>query len=528
MKIFKNGKFHSFNSENTVYEALVVENEKIIFTGSTEEVLKNYEDKAKEIVDFEGKTIVPGFNDSHVHFMNYGYTEKKVKLHHCKTIAELIELGKKAQPYGGWILGRGWNQDLFLEGNGIPEKKDLDKISTTIPVCYTRTCGHVLVVNSKAMEVCGITRDTKCFGGEIDYDKGLFTENALELIYSHIDPLSVEELKEIILDTTDKFLAMGITSVQTDDFSSFPDKDFMKIVKAYEELKKEGKLKVRVYEQCFMDTVERVKELYESGLTPNKGDNLFKIGPIKMLLDGSLGGKTALMLEPYEGEESNRGVVTYTQEEFDKLTKYVDSLGYQIAVHAIGDGAIKMVLDSYEKLPDPAKRRDGIVHCQITNLELIKRIKEMGIIAYIQPIFLDYDLHIVEARIGKERASKSYTWKTMLNEGIKLCFGSDSPVDSADVIKAIHCAVNREDISGYPIGGWLPEEKLTVEEAIRCYTVDSAYAAFDENIKGSLEIGKLADFVVLDRDIFKIKKDEILSTNIVATVVGGEVLYKKA
>ena len=309
MKIFKNGKFHSFNSENTVYEALVVENEKIIFTGSTNEVLKKYGEKAEEIVDFEGKTIVPGFNDSHVHFMNYGYTEKKVKLHHCKTIAELIELGKKAQPYGGWILGRGWNQDLFLEENGIPEKKDLDQISTTIPVCYTRTCGHVLVVNSKAMEVCGITRDTKCFGGEIDYDKGLFTENALELIYSHIDPLSVEELKEIILDTTDKFLAMGITSVQTDDFSSFPDKDFMKIVRAYEELKKEGKLKVRVYEQCFMDTVERVKELYESGLTPNKGDELFKIGPIKMLLDGSLGGKTALMLEAYEGEESNRGVV---------------------------------------------------------------------------------------------------------------------------------------------------------------------------------------------------------------------------
>lgn len=244
MRIFKNGKIHSFDSENTIYEAIAVEDGKIVSTGNTEDVLKEFGEKENiEIIDLKGKTVVPGFNDSHVHFMNYGYTGKKIRLNECKSVEELIALGQKTSPYGGWILGRGWNQDLFLGEKRIPEKSDLDKISTEIPVCYTRACGHVAVINSKAMEICGITPETECFGGDIDYEKGVFTENALYLVYSHISKLSLEEMKEIILETQEKFLAMGITSVQTDDFESFPDKDFKKVIQAYEELKKRINLK---------------------------------------------------------------------------------------------------------------------------------------------------------------------------------------------------------------------------------------------------------------------------------------------
>ena len=318
---------------------------------------------------------------------------------------------------------------------------------------------------------------------------------------------------------------MGITSVQTDDFESFPDKDFKKVIQAYEELKQEGKLKMRVYEQGLMPVKERIKELSEYKYFTGTGDERFKMGPIKLLLDGSLGGKTALLQMPYAGEKENKGVVTYTQEEFDEIVKYADSLGYQIAVHAIGDGAVKMALDSFEKLPELNRKRHGIVHCQITTMELIDRIKELDIIVYIQPIFLDYDLHIVEDRVGYERSLESYAWRTMLDKGIRLCFGSDAPVDSADVIRSIHCAVNRQDINFYPEKGWLPNEKISVEEAVRCYTVNSAYASFEENIKGSLEKGKLADFVVLDRDIFTIEKSQILSTKIDSTIIGGEILY---
>ncbi|MHD0319481.1 amidohydrolase [Fusobacterium sp. THCT1E2] len=526
MHIFTNGKIYSFDSDNNIYEAIAVEDGKITAVGKTEEVLKEFEArKDKVVINLKGKTAVPGFNDSHVHFMNYGYTGKKIRLNDCKNIEELITLGREASPYGGWILGRGWNQDLFLGEKRIPEKSDLDKISTEIPVCYTRACGHVAVINSKAMELCGITPETECFGGDIDYEKGIFTENALYLVYSHISKLSLEEMKEIILETQEKFLAMGITSVQTDDFESFPDKDFKKVIQAYEELEKEKKLKIRVYEQGLMPTKGRVKELAEHKYFTGTGDERFKMGPIKLLLDGSLGGKTALLQLPYEGEEDNRGVVTYTQEEFDEIVKYADSLGYQIAVHAIGDGAVKMALDSFEKLPGLNRKRHGIVHCQITTMELINRIKELDIIVYIQPIFLDYDLHIVEDRVGYERSLESYAWRTMLNKGIRLCFGSDAPVDSADVIRSIHCAVNRQDINFYPENGWLPNEKISVEEAVRCYTVNSAYASFEENIKGSLEKGKLADFVVLDRDIFTIEKSQILSTKIDSTIVGGEILY---
>lgn len=526
MQIFKNARIHSFNSENTIYETMAIENGKIVSIGNTEDVLERFKEREdKEIIDLKGKTVIPGFNDSHVHFMNYGYTGKKIRLNECKSIEELIVLGKKTLPYGGWILGRGWNQDLFLGEKRIPEKRDLDKISKDVPVCYTRACGHVAVINSKAMELCGITPETECFGGDIDYDKGVFTENALYLVYSHISKLSLEEMKNIILETQEKFLAMGITSVQTDDFESFPDKDFKKVIQAYEELEREKKLKIRVYEQGLMPTKGRIKELAEHKYFTGTGDERFKMGPIKLLLDGSLGGKTALLQLPYEGEDNNRGVVTYTQEEFDEIVKYADSLEYQIAVHAIGDGAVKMALDSFEKLPALNRKRHGIVHCQITTMELIDRIKELDIIVYIQPIFLDYDLHIVEDRVGYKRSLESYIWKTMLNKGIKLCFGSDAPVDSADVIKAIHCAVNRQDMNFYPKDGWLPNERISVEEAVRCYTLNSAYASFEENKKGSLEIGKLADFVVLDRDIFTIDKSEILSTKIDSTVIGGEILY---
>ncbi len=526
MQIFKNGKIHSFNSENTIYEAIAIENGKIVSIGNTEDVLERFKEREdKEIIDLKGKIVIPGFNDSHLHFMNYGYTGKKIRLNECKSVEELIALGKKTLPYGGWILGRGWNQDLFLGEKRIPEKSDLDKISKDIPVCYTRACGHVAVINSKAMELCGITPETKCFGGDIDYDKGIFTENALYLVYSHISKLSLEEMKNIILETQEKFLAMGITSLQTDDFESLPDKDFKKVIQAYEELEREKKLKIRVYEQGLMPTKGRVKELAEHKYFTRTGDERFKMGPIKLLLDGSLGGKTALLQLPYEGEENNRGVVTYTQKEFDEIVEYADSLGYQIAVHAIGDGAVKMALDSFEKLPNLNRKRHGIVHCQITTMKLIERIKELDIIVYIQPIFLDYDLHIVEDRVGYKRSLESYIWKTMLDKGIKLCFGSDAPVDSADVIKAIHCAVNRQDMNFYPKDGWLPNERLSVEETVRCYTLNSAYASFEENHKGSLEIGKLADFVVLDRDIFAIDKSMILSTKIDLTVIGGEILY---
>lgn len=523
MKIFKNGKIYTMDSENRVADSIVVEDGKILGVGKESELIEKFGNV--ESVDLEGRCVIPAFNDSHVHFVNYGYNKKKIPLYSCRSVEDVVKAGENFTVYGGWILGRGWNQDLFNGEKRMPTREDLDKISTEYPICFTRTCGHVATVNSKALEVCGITKDTKCVGGDVDYEKGIFSENGLYLIYSHIPSPSLEELKNMLLETQEEFFSMGITSVQTDDFETFPDKDYEKIIKAYSELEKEGKLKIKVYEQCLFPEISRIEEFQGKGYHFGYGSKNFRIGPIKLLLDGSLGGKTAFLQKPYIDDENNYGIVTSSVEDFEKIVEYSDKNGFQIAVHAIGDGAIKMCVDAFEKLPNLNKKRHGVVHCQITTKELLERMKNLNILAYIQPIFLDYDLHIVEDRVGYERSLETYAWKTMKDMGITMAFGSDAPVDSADVIKAIHCAVNRQDISYRPEGGWLPEEAITVEDAVRYYSQGGAYTSFEENLKGNLEVGKLADFLVLDQNIFEVDKREILKTKIQMTVVEGEIIY---
>lgn len=525
MLLFKNANIYTLDISNSKADSILVENGKIVEIGKYDELIKKiYPNKVTEI-DLNGKTLIPSFNDSHVHFVNYGYNKKKIALHSCRSIEDIVKIGKNSATYNGWILGRGWNQDLFDEKR-MPTKEDLDLISRDYPICFTRTCGHIAVVNTKALEICKIDKDTKCEGGGIDFENGIFSENALYLIYSHIPSPSLSELKDMLLETQNEFFSMGITSVQTDDFETFPDKDYEKIIKAYTELEKEGKLKIKVYEQCLLPEISKINDFKNKGYHFGYGDKNFKIGPIKLLLDGSLGGKTAYLQTPYINDEKNYGIVTYSKEEFEKIVTFADSLGYQIAVHSIGDGAIKMAIDSFKNLPNLNKKRHGIVHCQITTEELIKRLKELNILTYIQPIFLDYDLHIVEDRVGYHKSLKTYSWKTMYDLNIPMAFGSDAPVDSADVIKALHCAVNRQDLNFLPKDGWLPKETLSVEEALRCYTITSAFASFEENKKGSLEVGKAADFIILDKDIFKINKNNILDIKILMTVVDGEIVYQ--
>lgn len=511
--------------ESKVVDSILVKDGKVLQVGEEKDLIKLLGDG--EVIDLEGRVVVPAFNDSHVHFVNYGYNKKKIPLYSCRSVEDVVKAGENFTVYGGWILGRGWNQDLFNGEKRMPTREDLDKISTEYPICFTRTCGHVATVNSKALEVCGITKETKCAGGDVDYEKGIFSENGLYLIYSHIPSPSLEELKTMLLETQDEFFSMGITSVQTDDFETFPDKDFEKIIKAYTELEQEGKLKIKVYEQCLFPEIERIEKFQKSGYHFGYGSKNFRIGPIKLLLDGSLGGKTAYLQTPYIDDENNYGIVTSTVEEFEKIVEYSDRNGFQIAVHAIGDGAIKMCVDAFEKLPNLNEKRHGVVHCQITTKELMERMRKSDILAYIQPIFLDYDLHIVEDRVGYERSLDTYAWKTMDTMGIPMAFGSDAPVDSADVIKALHCAVNRQDINYRPAERWLPNEALSVEKAVRYYTQGGAYASFEENLKGNLEVGKLADFIVLNQNIFEIDKSEILKTKIDMTVVEGEVVFKR-
>ena len=537
--IFINGKIITMDASIPQVEALCIKDGKIIAIGSNSEMLL-YKNNNTEIIDLEGKLMVPGFNDSHMHLLNYGSSLLNVNLVGVESIDEMIERTNKfivgnSLNSNTMVQGRGWNHDNFTEKR-FPNRYDLDKISTTQPILLTRTCGHVSIVNSKALETAGITKDTpQVDGGHFDIDKngeplGIFRENAIDLVSKLITEPSIEEIKRMITVAAEKANAQGITSVQSDDLLSVTDDDFTKCIRAYTELRNEGKLTVRVNEQSRFENIENLNRFINMGYTTGKGDEIFKIGPLKLIADGSLGARTAYLCQPYSDDPSTSGIPICTQEELDNLIIAAHNAGMQVAVHCIGDKAMYMVFDSIEKAQKQNYREDprhSIVHCQITDESLLNKFKELNVIAHIQPIFLDYDLHIVEDRVGQVSAKATYNWKGLLDRGVHIACGSDCPVENFDVLPGIYSAVTRKDLKGYPENGWLPAQSLTIMEALNGFTLGAAYASFEENLKGSVTPGKLADLVVLSEDIFEINPDAIKDVKVEMTFLGGKLMYNR-
>lgn len=524
--LFLNGKIATLDGKNNFYEAMGIKDNLIDFLGTNAEG-KNLESSYDQIIDLKGRVVLPGFNDSHLHLLNYGYTLEKMDLTKLTSIDEIIEAGKEfiaKRPAGtlNCLLGRGWNQDKLIE-NRFPTREDLDKISTEIPVILTRVCGHIAVCNSKALT--RINSEALKNNHNINVEKGTFVEDALSVIYGIIPPPSVEAMKNMISNTCKELLSYGITSVQTDDFDAMPNKSFENVIKAYTELLQEDNLPVRIYEQCLFENLEAFKEFIKKGYKTGQGNDFFKIGPLKLLLDGALGGRTALLREAYSDDAENCGIGIYTQEELNEYIKVAHDNGFQTAAHCIGDKAMDLYINALENLQVPLKEgRHGIVHCQITSKDIIEKIKKLDIMAYIQPIFLDYDMHIVEDRVGA-RYKESYAFKTMDDLGINLSIGSDAPVVHFSPFENIYSAVCRKDLAGFPEGGFMPEEKLSLERALKLFTSGSAYCSFEENLKGTLELGKVADLVVLDKDIFEIPEDEIRYLKAEITMVDGKIVY---
>lgn len=537
--ILVNGKIHTMDSVSPRAEAAAVKDGRFVKVGSNEEILKLKTDNA-EVIDLDGKLVVPGFNDSHMHLLSFGSSLKMVELNDAKSIDDIIDKVKnftkgKGIESGKWVLGRGWNHDYFLKEKKFPTRYDLDKISTENPIVLTRACYHVCVVNSKALEIAGITRDSQqVAGGQFDLDEngeplGIFREKAVSLIYDRIPSPGTEEVKDMLREAAAYANSRGITSVQTDDFDQVPGIDYTKVIRAYKELKESDELTLRVYEQCLLSGVQNINRFLEDGYNTGYGDEFFKIGPLKILADGSLGARTAALCEPYSDDPSTSGILVYSQKEMDDMVELAHNNGMHVAIHSIGDKTMYEAFEAIEKALNKNPRKDhrhSIVHCQITDETLLNKFKELNVIAHIQPIFLHYDLHMVEDRIGKERAKKTYAFKTMLSKGVHVALGTDCPVEALDVMPCIYCAVTRRDLKGYPENGWLPEEKLTVEEAVYNYTMGSAYASFEENLKGSITEGKLADMTVLDEDIFEIEPEKIKDVKVNMTILGGKVVYK--
>ena len=521
-----------YTGKMPLQQAFIVENGKFIAVGSDESILSTSVDR---VVDLEGKFVCAGFNDSHMHLLNLGQALSVAPLHlHTGSLQKMILCLQQMQPgRGGWIISRGWNQDFFVDVHRMPNRWDLDKVSEEFPVCAIRACGHAMVVNSKALELLNITADTpQCPGGEIVMEQGvpngILFDNAMDLVYAAIPAPEKDDIKHMLRAGSQLLNSYGITSCQSDDYCVFQNVPWQMINEAYQEMEAAGELTVRVYEQANFTNLAALQSFVEAGNVTGTGTDCFKIGPLKMLGDGALGARTAYLSLPYADAPDTRGLSVFTQEVFDEMIGYANQSGMQVAVHCIGDACLDMVLHSIAKALAEQPRKDhrhGIVHCQITRPDQLERIADLNLHVYAQSIFLDYDLHIVEERAGKELANSSYSWKTLMEKGVTVSNGSDCPVELPNVMGGIQCAVTRCDLKGN--GPYLSSEAFTVQESLDSFTIAGSKASFEETIKGKIEPGMLADFVVLGENPFETDHGKLKDIPILATYLGGKLTYQK-
>ena len=512
-------------------EAFAVEDGKFTFVGSNEEANKL---NCSERINLQGKFVCSGFNDSHMHLLNYGQALACADLSaNTSSLSGMLDYLRGFNSQGefsedNWLVGRGWNQDYFEDTDKMPTRKDLDSVSKDVPILISRACGHCIVVNSKAIELAKVDKNTpQVDGGEICYDEfgeldGRFFDNAMDYIYSVFPVPNKEQIKEMLKKASKALNSYGTTSCQSDDYCVFAI-PFEIVNEAYKELIEEGELTVRVYEQSNFTSLDSLKKFVESGLKTNVGDDMFKIGPLKMLGDGALGARTAYLSVPYADDNSTQGFPCFDQKTMDEMISYANKNDMQVAVHSIGDKCLDMLLSAYEKALNEHPRenhRHGVVHCQITRPDQLKKIEELKLHVYAQSIFLDYDIHIVKDRVGEELAKTSYSWKTLMNNGVSVSNGSDCPVEWPDCLKSMECAVTRCTVKDN-LGPYLPSEAFTVKEAIDSYTTQSAYAQFAENYKGKIKENFLADFVVLDESPFEVQPKHIHEIKVNSTYLGG-------
>jgi len=532
MTAFINGNIITLDG-NKVCEAFYIENSIFKAVGTTDEILK-FTKLQGDIVDLKGKTVVPGFNDAHMHFLMYAVQKNNVNLLNVPSIDNMVSLSieyikNRNIPSEEWIISRGWNHDLFSEKR-LPTRYDLDKISADHPIYFSRICGHIGVVNSKALKLLNIDSETNNpLGGIIDKENGIPTgilrENALNLVSDFLPNMSKDQIKRALKSAFMDALKVGITTIQTEDLTQCGSID--NLLAAYRELEDEQNLPIRFILQLNLPDEKSISYATSLGLKSKIGSNVLKIGPVKLFVDGSLGARTAAMKEKYCDTDTT-GVLIYNQADLDNITKLAHNAGFQISIHAIGDNAIETILNSYEKIkvsPQNENLRLTIVHCTFTSDELLSRFKILNVVANIQPAFVMSDYSIVENAVGKTRAENSYAFKQMVNANIPIAFSSDAPVELFNPIEGIYAAVNRKDLLGLPSRGFNTSQSLTVIEALKAYTLGPAFMSFEEDIKGSISIGKLADFAILSQDIQSVEKYNIKNTNVLATYVGGVKMY---
>ncbi len=528
--VFINGKIFTCDDKNPLAEAVVIESNKISFVGSTNDALKKISlDEANEVIDLNGKLMLPGFIDNHVHFINGGLYLLGIDLRPANSTSEFKQILKdyaEKNP-GKWITGGYWDHEKW-EIKDYPTKEMIDEVVPNQPVFVSRLDGHMGVANSLALKLAGITKETQSpDGGLIVKDPktgeptGLLKDNAMDFVFNIIPSPSKDEYYQAVLAAFDEAKRLGITSVQ--------DITFADALEAYQKAKDEGKLTCRIYTRW---PIADYKSLVEKGIKVGYGDEYIRMGSLKAFADGSLGSSTAWFFEKYNQDTTTYGLPMdiVNDGSLEKWALDADKNGLQLSVHAIGDKANAYMLDLFEKIikENPKwDRRFRIEHAQHVRFEDIKRFAELGVIPSVQPYHCIDDGVWAEKRIGPERIKYTYPFKSFLESGAKICFGTDWYVAPLNPLLGIYAAVTRRTLDDKNPDGWIPEQKISVEDAIKCYTINSAYASFEENIKGSIEVGKLADLIVLSEDILTIDPVKIKDVEVEMTIFDGKIIYKK-
>ncbi|MCX6151459.1 MAG: amidohydrolase [Ignavibacteriales bacterium] len=525
-KAFINGKIYTVNNQQPIAEAVVTDGNKIIFVGSNAEA-KTLIDKHTQVTDLNGRLMLPGFIDNHVHFLSGGFQLLGIDLRKAKSTKEFKAILKDyvSKNKSKWITGGDWDHEAW-EVKELPAKEWIDDFSPTTPIFVNRFDGHMGLANSCALKLAGITKDTpNPDGGVIVKDlktgepTGMLKDNAMNLVYGLVPTPSEKEYEAALTAALDEAKKNGFTSVQ--------DITYQNDLRTYQKFERENKLTCRIYTRLPVYDNENLSNL---GIQYGFGSNKLKLGSLKAFADGSLGSSTALFFEPYVQDKTTNGLAMeiVTDGSLKKWSINADKNKLQLCIHAIGDSANSLMLDMFEEIEkiNPVwDRRFRIEHAQHVIRTDVDRFAKLGVIASVQPYHAIDDGCWAEKRIGKERLKDIYPFKSFLNAGVKLCFGSDWSVAPLNAILGIYAAVTRRTLDDKNPGGWIPEQKISIEDAIKCYTINNAYASFEEKIKGSIEVGKLADFVILNKDILTIDPVMIKTVKVEMTVFDGEIIF---
>lgn len=519
--VLHNGVIYTVDNGFNVVEAMAVRNGKIIAIGHNDDILHEYQ--ATEVVDLNGQAVYPGFIDAHCHFFGYASDLVKCDLYNTKSFDEVVS---RVTEYAksntfSWILGHGWDQNDW-EQKEFPTKEKLDSLFPNTPVYLMRIDGHAVLCNQKALDKAGITAATKTSGGEIllvnGQPGGILIDNAVDLVKSKIPPFGNDMHEKALIQAQQNCFAVGLTTVDDAGLG----KDSIQLI---HDMQKSGKLKIRVY-AMFSDEQKTREHFFQHG--PVKTERL-TVRAIKVYADGALGSRGACLKKPYSDQPGHYGFLLNSAKYMKEIADEALENGFQVCTHAIGDSAVSVVMKIYaDHLNGENNRRWRIEHCQVVDPKDLNYLGDYSIIPSVQPTHATSDMYWAEERLGKSRIANAYAYKELKEEaGNMIAFGTDFPVENISPIYTFYAATERKDLHGEPSGGFQPENKIKKKDALKAMTIWAAYSNFEEEEKGSLEEGKVADFVILDQDIMKVDGDKIPKTSVVATYVNGEKVYSK-